>query len=131
MSLQFSQTAHVWFRMNSTIPPKPTTVTTANPDVFRCLQMKLSSLKLAKDYMKRITKELQNTESSCDENLVLQGVRFAYRVHQVKWLQTMNSILTFTIHLTYHQEIQFAGGFDAETIQAFEKLKRVGLGSDK
>ncbi|KAB1225739.1 Protein CHUP1, chloroplastic [Morella rubra] len=73
-------------------------------------QMKLSSLKLAKDYMKRITKELQNTESSCDENLVLQGVRFAYRVHQ---------------------EIQFAGGFDAETIQAFEKLKRVGLGSDK
>ncbi|XP_030969574.1 protein CHUP1, chloroplastic isoform X1 [Quercus lobata] len=70
-------------------------------------QMKLSSLKLAKEYMKRIAKELQSDECSNDDNLMLQGVRFAYRVHQ------------------------FAGGFDAETIQVFQKLKKVGLGSDK
>ncbi|KAE8039303.1 hypothetical protein FH972_011729 [Carpinus fangiana] len=69
-------------------------------------KMKLSSLRLAKEYMKRITKELQSDECSCEENLMLQGVRYAYRVHQ------------------------FAGGFDAETIQAFEKLKKVGLGTD-
>ncbi|KAL5748121.1 hypothetical protein ACOSQ2_025418 [Xanthoceras sorbifolium] len=65
-------------------------------------QMKLSSLRLAKEYIRRITKELQSNECSREENRLLQGVRFAYRVHQ------------------------FAGGFDAETIQAFEELKRVG-----
>ncbi|GMY10561.1 protein CHUP1, chloroplastic isoform X1 [Fagus crenata] len=73
-------------------------------------QMKLSSMRLAKEFMKRIVKELQSDECSSDENLMLQGVRFAYRVHQ---------------------NLQFAGGFDAETIQAFQKLKKVGLGSDK
>ncbi|KAG6629057.1 hypothetical protein I3843_14G058700 [Carya illinoinensis] len=70
-------------------------------------QMKLSSLKLATEYMKRIANELQADECSCEENLKLQGVRYAYRVHQ------------------------FAGGFDAETIQAFEKLKKAGLDSEK
>lgn len=35
--------------------------------------------------MKRIAKELQSDECSNDDNLMLQGVRFAYRVHQVKW----------------------------------------------
>ncbi|XP_035548732.1 protein CHUP1, chloroplastic-like [Juglans regia] len=70
-------------------------------------QMKLSSLKLAREYMKRIANELQADECSCEENLKLQGVRYAYRVHQ------------------------FAGGFDAEAIQAFEKLKKAGLDSEK
>ncbi|KAK2643513.1 hypothetical protein Ddye_025276 [Dipteronia dyeriana] len=65
-------------------------------------QMKLSSLRLAKEYMRRVTKELQSNESSREENLLLQGVRFAYRVHQ------------------------FAGGFDGESIQAFEELKKIG-----
>ncbi|TXG74424.1 hypothetical protein EZV62_003003 [Acer yangbiense] len=65
-------------------------------------QMKLSSLRLAKEYMRRITKELQSSECSREENLLLQGVRFAYRVHQ------------------------FAGGFDGESIQAFEELKKIG-----
>ncbi|KAM3739400.1 hypothetical protein ACB098_08G021900 [Castanea mollissima] len=45
-------------------------------------QMKLSSLKLAKEYMKRIAKQLQSDECSNDDNLMLQGVRFAYRIHQ-------------------------------------------------
>ncbi|XP_030506539.2 INCREASED PETAL GROWTH ANISOTROPY 1-like protein 1 [Cannabis sativa] len=66
-------------------------------------EMKLSSLRLAKEYMKRITKELQCNECTREENLLLQGVRFAYRIHQ------------------------FAGGFDGETIYAFQELKRVGL----
>ncbi|KAF5470412.1 hypothetical protein F2P56_010928 [Juglans regia] len=70
-------------------------------------QMKLSSLKLAREYMKRIANELQADECSCEDNLKLQGVRYAYRVHQ------------------------FAGGFDAEAIQAFEKLKKAGLDSEK
>ncbi|KAJ6984997.1 hypothetical protein NC653_023099 [Populus alba x Populus x berolinensis] len=70
-------------------------------------QMKLSSLRLAKDYLKRITKELQLNECSGEENLLLQGARFAYRVHQ------------------------FAGGFDAETTHAFQELKKIGMGSLK
>ncbi|XP_024035341.1 protein CHUP1, chloroplastic isoform X3 [Citrus sinensis] len=70
-------------------------------------QMKVSSLRLAKEYMKRVSKELQSNECWREDNLMLQGVRFAYRVHQ------------------------FAGGFDAETIQAFEELKKVGLSSHK
>ncbi|KAF5744491.1 F10K1.18 protein putative isoform 1 [Tripterygium wilfordii] len=70
-------------------------------------QMKLSSLRLAKKYMKRVTRELQLNEGSAKENLLLQGIRFAYRVHQ------------------------FAGGFNAEAIQAFEEFKVVSLGSHK
>ncbi|KAK6271745.1 hypothetical protein POUND7_008828 [Theobroma cacao] len=64
-------------------------------------QLKFSSLRLAREYMKRTTKELQSNESSQVNSLLLQGVRFAYRVHQ------------------------FAGGFDAETIRAFEDLKMI------
>lgn len=46
--------------------------------------MKLSSLKLAKEYMKRISKELKSVkEDSQEQSLLLQGVRFAYRIHQV------------------------------------------------
>ncbi|EOY34536.1 F10K1.18 protein, putative isoform 6 [Theobroma cacao] len=46
-------------------------------------QLKFSSLRLAREYMKRTTKELQSNESSQVNSLLLQGVRFAYRVHQV------------------------------------------------
>ncbi|TKY56496.1 CHUP1 [Spatholobus suberectus] len=65
-------------------------------------QMKLSSLRLAKEFMKRITKELESTEPLQEDNLFVQGVKFAFRVHQ------------------------FAGGFDPETIQAFQELKKIG-----
>ncbi|XP_022753610.1 protein CHUP1, chloroplastic-like [Durio zibethinus] len=69
-------------------------------------QMKFSSLRLAREYMKRTIKELQSNEASQESSLLLQGVRFAYRVHQ------------------------FAGGFDAETTRAFEDLKKIcNLGS--
>ncbi|XP_030447558.1 protein CHUP1, chloroplastic isoform X2 [Syzygium oleosum] len=46
-------------------------------------QMKLSSLRLAKEYMKRIAREMRSSECSQEDNLMLQGVRFAFRVHQV------------------------------------------------
>ncbi|KAL5129027.1 6-phosphofructo-2-kinase/fructose-2,6-bisphosphatase [Glycine soja] len=65
-------------------------------------QMKLSSLKMAKEFMKRITKELESNELLQEDNLFVQGVKFAFRVHQ------------------------FAGGFDTETIEAFEELKKIG-----
>ncbi|XP_017982124.1 PREDICTED: protein CHUP1, chloroplastic isoform X4 [Theobroma cacao] len=50
-------------------------------------QLKFSSLRLAREYMKRTTKELQSNESSQVNSLLLQGVRFAYRVHQVVLMQ--------------------------------------------
>ncbi|KAG0448670.1 hypothetical protein HPP92_027709 [Vanilla planifolia] len=70
-------------------------------------RIKLASVQLAKKYMKRVASELDALSSSeKDPNrefLLLQGVRFAFRVHQ------------------------FAGGFDAESMQAFEELRsRVG-----
>ncbi|KAG4974744.1 hypothetical protein JHK87_031565 [Glycine soja] len=46
-------------------------------------QMKLSSLKLSREFMKRVTKELESNEASKEDNLLVQGVRFAFRVHQV------------------------------------------------
>ncbi|KAE9460981.1 hypothetical protein C3L33_07105, partial [Rhododendron williamsianum] len=69
------------------------------------LQMKLSSLTLAKAFMRRVTKELQYKEY--EEDLLLQGVRFAFRIHQ------------------------FAGGFDAETKHAFDELRKVGTCQQK
>lgn len=51
-------------------------------------------------YMKRVSTELEIIAGSPDEEeLMLQGVRFAFRVHQ------------------------FAGGFDVETMRAFQELK--------
>ncbi|KAL5715958.1 hypothetical protein ACHQM5_017708 [Ranunculus cassubicifolius] len=64
-------------------------------------QIKLASVKLAMKYMRRVSAELESVGggSTEQEELVLQGVRFAFRVHQ------------------------FAGGFDAETMRAFEELR--------
>ncbi|XP_068311683.1 INCREASED PETAL GROWTH ANISOTROPY 1-like protein 1 [Pyrus communis] len=68
-------------------------------------QMKLSSLRLAKEYMKRIIRDVESSECPREESLLLQGVRFAFRVHQ------------------------FAGGFDSETVLAFEELKKIRTNS--
>ncbi|KAH9313072.1 hypothetical protein KI387_028107, partial [Taxus chinensis] len=61
-------------------------------------EIKLSSVKLAKKYMKRISIELESMGNSekepTQEFLLLQGVRFAFRAHQI------------------------AGGFDVETMSA-------------
>jgi len=66
-------------------------------------KIKLASVQLAKKYMKRVSTELDALGSSENETnrefLLLQGVRFAFRVHQ------------------------FAGGFDADSMQAFEELR--------
>nr|GMD17368.1 protein CHUP1, chloroplastic [Ipomoea batatas] len=64
-------------------------------------QLKLSSMELAKQYMGRVAMELECHEPPQKQDLILQGVRFAYRVHQ------------------------FAGGFDAETVKAFEGIKLI------
>ncbi|PRQ29108.1 hypothetical protein RchiOBHm_Chr5g0010311 [Rosa chinensis] len=64
-------------------------------------QIKLASVKLAMKYMKRVSAELEIVGGGGpeEEELIVQGVRFAFRVHQ------------------------FAGGFDAETMKAFQVLR--------
>ena len=60
--------------------------TPANEHLF-FLQIKLSFVQLAKKYMKRVASELDAMSGSEKEPkrefLLLQGVRFAFRVHQV------------------------------------------------
>ncbi|KAI5020501.1 hypothetical protein ZWY2020_045389 [Hordeum vulgare] len=66
-------------------------------------KIKLASVQLARKYMERVTSELdalQGTDKEPNrEFLLLQGVRFAFRVHQ------------------------FAGGFDADSMKVFEELR--------
>ncbi|CAN0876531.1 Protein CHUP1, chloroplastic [Linum grandiflorum] len=66
-------------------------------------KIKLSSVQLARKYMKRVSTELDALSGPENEPtrefILLQGVRFAFRVHQ------------------------FAGGFDAESMKAFEELR--------
>ena len=50
------------------------------------LQIKLASVKLAMKYMKRVSAELETVGGGPEEEeLIVQGVRFAFRVHQVKF----------------------------------------------
>ncbi|XWS19691.1 hypothetical protein CRYUN_Cryun31cG0037500 [Craigia yunnanensis] len=63
-------------------------------------QIKLASVKLAMKYMRRVSAELEAVDGVPEEEeLIVQGVRFAFRVHQ------------------------FAGGFDVETMRAFQELR--------
>ncbi|KAE8728769.1 Tetratricopeptide repeat-like superfamily protein isoform 2 [Hibiscus syriacus] len=63
-------------------------------------QMKLASVKLAMKYMRRVSAELEAVVGVPEEkDLIVQGARFAFRVHQ------------------------FAGGFDKETMKAFKELR--------
>ncbi|KAM7484510.1 hypothetical protein LguiA_000519 [Lonicera macranthoides] len=66
-------------------------------------KIKLLSVQLARKYMKRVASELDALvgpeKEQNRELLVLQGIRFAFRVHQ------------------------FAEGFDAESMKAFEELR--------
>ncbi|XP_044508715.1 protein CHUP1, chloroplastic-like [Mangifera indica] len=68
-------------------------------------KIKFGSVKLAKKYMKRVAMELQSKtgmeKDPAMDYMLLQGVRFAFRIHQ------------------------FAGGFDAETMHAFEELRNI------
>lgn len=51
------------------------------------MQIKFGSVKLAKVYMKRVAAELQSKEpldkDTSMDYMLLQGVRFAFRIHQV------------------------------------------------
>ncbi|XP_022715772.1 protein CHUP1, chloroplastic-like [Durio zibethinus] len=63
-------------------------------------QIKLALVKLAMKYMRRVSAELEAVGGGPEEEeLIVQGVRFAFRVHQ------------------------FAGGFDVETMRAFQELR--------
>uniref|UniRef100_M8CAF1 Protein CHUP1, chloroplastic n=1 Tax=Aegilops tauschii TaxID=37682 RepID=M8CAF1_AEGTA len=63
-------------------------------------QIKFQSVKLARKYLERVSSELEAIKVGPDEEeLMLQAVRFAFRVHQ------------------------FASGFDADTMRAFQELK--------
>ncbi|XP_043689785.1 protein CHUP1, chloroplastic-like [Telopea speciosissima] len=89
--------------------------TKRNPEISFCsvyvthlinlLQIKFGSVKLAKKYMRRVAVELQSKGASDKDPaldyMLLQGVRFAFRIHQ------------------------FAGGFDADTMHAFEELRNL------
>lgn len=74
-------------------------------------KIKVASVKLAKKYMNRISIELESMgnpeKEPALEFLLLQGVRFAYRAHQ------------------------FAGGFDEETMHAFEELRKLACIHDE
>lgn len=91
--------------------------------------MKLSSLTLAKAFMRRVTKELQYKEY--EEDLLLQGVRFAFRIHQVTFKTSQNTESPPPPRLTNCTFFQFAGGFDAETKHAFDELRKVGTCQQK
>lgn len=62
--------------------------------VWMWQQIKVASVKLARVYMTRVAAELEHLAGSdrepVREFLLLQGVRFAFRVHQVQ-----NSFLSF------------------------------------
>lgn len=47
------------------------------------LQIKLGSLKLVRVYMNRVVSAFKCGQFLDDEDLILNGVRFAFRVHQV------------------------------------------------
>lgn len=68
-------------------------------------KIKFACVQLARKYMERVASELDGFANISEkepvrEFLLLQGVRFAFRVHQ------------------------FAGGFDEESMRAFESLRR-------
>ncbi|RWW47343.1 hypothetical protein BHE74_00046686, partial [Ensete ventricosum] len=94
-------------------------------------QFKLASVKLAMKYMKRVSTELENNIAGSpeEEELMLQGVRFAFRVHQVRWYPSLFAFIKQIPPSSFHQFFllpsigQFAGGFDVETMRAFQELK--------
>lgn len=78
--------------------------------------------------MRRVTKELQYKEY--EEDLLLQGVRFAFRIHQVPF-KPLSTESQPPPRLTNPEFFQFAGGFDKETKHAFDELRKVGTCQQK
>lgn len=52
-------------------------------DLRHLLQIKMASVKLTMKYLKRVSAELEEVSGPEEEELMLRGVRFAFRVHQV------------------------------------------------
>lgn len=67
---------------------------------LQCVQIKLASMNLAQMYMKRVATELEsirNSDRECSqESLLLQGVHFAYRAHQVILKSAVSMIILQT-----------------------------------
>jgi hypothetical protein len=92
------------------------------------MQIKLQSVKLAMKYLRRVSSELEAIQGSPDEEeLMLQGVRFAFRVHQVTTTLAHVQQYVQLIKCVYcaqpYCSLQFAGGFDGDTMRAFQELK--------
>lgn len=69
-------------------------------------QIKLASVKLAMKYMKRVSAELEAVGGGPEEEeLIVQGVRFAFRVHQVK---KRNKIFSFKYYAVNFERFHFA-----------------------
>lgn len=67
-------------------------------------KIKQASMKLAQMYMKRVTRELElvhnSDRESTQEALLLQGLHFAYRAHQV--------ILEAVVSFNYHYKMRLS-----------------------
>jgi hypothetical protein len=63
------------------------------------MQIKQASMTLVKMYMKRLTMELESNRNSdresSQDSLLLQGVHFAYRAHQVFFLATFKGCIMY------------------------------------
>lgn len=70
---------------------------------FKILQIKLASVKLAMKYMKRVSAELETDGSGSpeEEELIVQCVRFAFRVHQVKLFISIRKLRNLVISYCY------------------------------
>lgn len=65
--------------------------------IFALLQIKLASVKLAMKYMKRVSAELEMVGGGPEEEeLIIQGVRLAFRVHQVNKIEKRKKMLFCT-----------------------------------
>lgn len=81
------------------------------------MQIKFGSVKLAKKYMKRVAMELQSKtgmeKDPAMDYMLLQGVRFAFRIHQVccinnflvlvsVYFYMLSTFFTLDIYLLYN-----------------------------
>lgn len=107
------------------------------------IQIKEAAVRLARLYMRRVSGELDQIVAGSEkgplrEFLLLQGVRFAFRVHQVRrfnWV--LNNTVLHSLLGSYERSwhffmtgllisdvsTQFSGGFDAESMAAFDALR--------
>ena len=88
-------------------------------------------MRLAKMYMMRVIAELElarNSEREFNqEALLLQGLHFAYKAHQVILEPATPVVLILhsgNSHVFCCVYLQLAGGLDSETMCAFEEIRQ-------